>query len=230
MTFKGTHVRVPERRSWTVSDGGKGLLLPLTNEGLRARKRARERDSQGVARTRQRRRLAAPRRPRRELDNPLCTTPLDTTAFLTLPPSRTTRSCLRDVCIPWRAALYRFPPRSTAQYARYPCSERFDATRCNGRTVRAKGVRERKRETVRRRSQLAPDCSRESSRVETGSNITVSIFLTLHHFSKNEGIIQEFVERLLTNIIDDTILRVSSQGMELDQLLRFSRYTLPYII
>lgn len=100
--------------------------------------------------------LAAPRRPRRELDDPLCTTPLDTTAFLTSPPSRTTRSCLRDVCIPWRAALYSFPPRSTAQYARYPCSERFDATRCNGRTVR--GAREKKRNSGGR-SQLAPGCS-----------------------------------------------------------------------
>lgn len=44
MIFKGTHVRISKRRSWTVPDGGKGLQLPSTNGGLRARKRARERE------------------------------------------------------------------------------------------------------------------------------------------------------------------------------------------
>lgn len=181
MTFKGTHVRVPKRRSWTVPDGGKGLLLPSTNGGLRARKGAREREnSQGVAGTRRRRRLAAPRRPRRELGNPLCTTPLDTTAFLTSPPSRTTRSCLRDVCIP--RCVISFP---SSFYGAVRALSLFRKVRCNQvqreNSEGQRGAREKKRNSGGR-SQLAPGCSRESSRVETVSDIAVSIFLSLHHF------------------------------------------------
>lgn len=124
---------------------------------VRATERQRGRVGRNAAASR--RRLAAPRRPRCELDVSPCT---DTSRhygvsnLTTL--SRTARLCSRDVCAPWRAALHRFPPHSLAQCARYSCSGRFvAATRGATRGQWEERVRERRRKRDEEgRSQLVP--------------------------------------------------------------------------